>query len=617
MELHFNPQTSFVKVGVRLLEFAESWILEEAQEHLHHHKVPGGGAQTMKAAIASLFLLAVTTLPVGAHRSNVPYEIWGSDQSNSVAGAESRGVDGSFIWVWRSTDVIGQIISRGRKLASPVGCDGQNRPGDGPCDVKDVFPGTLREYDSMGATNAVLGDYTYGRLHGMLVDPQNRYMNANLFGPGNGFIGIIDGATKEAVAIFRVTATTAGQRVHMSFWNSDGTAILIANLNGKVLERIDITRDVDGKIVDAVFNQSAGLGVGSGLSIEAPAKVYLGTNAQGNDLIGSVAGSYDDADLGDVTPAGFCRENGCGNAADGSNGGRVNNVIICPIVSSRNNAYITFGGGGLLVADTTTTPMSIVGEYGQEIVNGAGCGGAEALGHMWLNAGVSAAGAGADQSTFTIYKIDDRRFPATGENQPEPVLVFKDSNNTATTGNIEGEVMSDLSGQLPGLTTRRDSHGMAATHNERYMHTVDRIQNVVEVFHTRTHRRFTYDLTSRNGRGGGTGVCNGFSVQDDEGLPINDPAPDLMEATPDGYFMAVAFRGPVPVSVTHSAQGSCPGVGIVALRGGGRFGRLATVLRTNNTLDDTPVDAPGGYDYMGSEHSDVHGASVRTCVEMA
>ena len=91
---------------------------------------------------------------------------------------------------------------------------------------------------------------------------------------------------------------------------------------------------------------------------------------------------------------------------------------------------------------------------------------------------------------------------------------------------------------------------------------------------------------------------------------LTDPAPDLLQATPDGKYMAVAFRGPAPVTVKHTAQGSCPGVGIVALEAGGSRGRLVTVLRTTNSLGDGEASAPGGHAYTGVERSDVHGASV-------
>lgn len=581
-------------------------------------------------AVSASLLVAVSGAVSAKNGTNVPYEVWGSDQSNSVAGAPGRGTRGSLIWVWNSEDVDRQINAG--IPARPLGCDGNNVAGEGPCDLLDIFPASLAEHDVNGTTGSSLGDYDYGRLHGALSDPQNRYMNVNLFGPGNGFVGIMDGITKEAVALFRVTGTSSGQRVHMSFWNSDGSALLIANLNGKILERIDVTRDPDGKISSAVFNTDAGLGVGKGMSVTAPAKVYLGTNGQGNAMIGSIAGNYASADLGDLTPAGKCRENGCASGPDGDLGGRANNVIICPIVSASDNAYITFGGGGLIVADTTTTPMAITGEYGQQIINGAGCGGVQVDDKMWLNAGVSASeapGAGNVQSTFTIYTIDDTAFSTVqGENMPLPVTVYKDDDatdgnaaNTATIGNVGGDPNPNLTGQLPGTTTRRDSHGMTRTVSGSHIHTVDRIQNLVEVIDARTLARTTYDLTSANGKGQGVGACDAASVTYESGpsgdpdLPANDAAPDLMENTPDGKYLAVALRGPIPVSVTHSAQGSCPGVGMIRLLGNGKYGKLATVLRTTNTVDDTPVSAPGGHPYVGAEHSDIHGASVRDRVE--
>jgi hypothetical protein len=540
------------------------------------------------------------------------YEVWGSDQSNSVAGIASPGVSGSFMWIWDSKDMDKQLKTG--KPAEPLGCDGKNRAGDGPCNVYDVFPSGLAEYDAAGATGKTLGELpAFGRLHGMLPDPQNRYMNVNLFAPNGGYVGIVDGESKAAVALFRVTGTNAGRSVHMSFWNSDGSALLVANLNGKVLERIDITRNPGGKITAATFRQDASLGVGKGMSISDSARVYLGVNGQGENMLGTVAGTYDSGAFGDLTPNGECKENDCASGPDAAMGGRANNVIICPIVSDHDNAYVTFGGGGLLVADITATPMQIVGEYGNNVINGAGCGGVQVGDVMWLNAGVSASGAGATQSTFTMYTIDDAGFgnSANAPNTPWPTMVYKDPSNTSTIGNTDGSAPTNTTGQLPGITTRRDAHGMARTLSGSHIHNVDRIQNTVEVFDTTTLANTTYDLTSADGQGNGAGACAAASVTDDAGLPGNDPAPDLMDTTPDGKYLVVALRGPVPVSVTHSAQGSCPGVGIIEVLDGGASGRLAGVLRTTNTVDTAPGSAPGGHAYTGIEHSDVHGAAVR------
>ena len=484
----------------------------------------------------------------------------------------------------------------------------------GPCDLLDVFPQTLVEVDARGEpTGQTLGDLDgFGRLHGMLADPQNRYVNANIFAPGGGFVGVIDTRTREAIGLFRVTGTNVGggtdvRSVHMSFWSADGASILVANLNGKVLERIDVTRDASGTITDLVFDRSASLGVGKGQQVTTGATAFGGDNAFGRPLLGRVGGDYAEADFGDLTPNGFCKENGC-DGPDGALGGRPNNVIICPIPSTGGNSYVTLGGGGLIVANTGTTPMSIVGEYGNQSINGAGCGGAQAGDTMWINAGVSASPAGATQSVFTMYTLDDGDYADTAneQNTPAPVLILKDGTNTATGGNLTGSAADD-SGQLPGTTTRRDAHGMVATLDEAYVHTVDRLQNVVEVFDNAEKNRTTYDLTSMDGRGNGDGPCLARSVSDDAGLPPNDPAPDLLDRTPDGKYLVVAFRGPSPVSVGHSAQGSCPGVGVVELTEGGAYGRLVTVLNTRNEVDDTAASAPGGHAYGGAERSDIHG----------
>ncbi len=569
------------------------------------------------AGTTALFIISL------AHADSA-YEVWASDQSNSVATASSPGTEGSYLWIWDSKDIEAQLA--GGPEATPLGCNKKGRSKHrsvGPCDLNDVFPGNLveRNADNTKTGNTLADLNGFGRLHGMLPDPQNRYVTANIFAPGGGYVGIIDTRTKEALSLFRVTGTNVGggtdaRSVHMSFWNADGSAIIIANLNGKVLERIDVKRNGSGKIKSALFNRSASLGVGKAMQVTAEASYFSGKNAYNKRLIGGIIGSYDNADFQDLTPNGFCKENGCADDKDGSNGGRPNNVIICPIPSANRNAYITMGGGGLLVANTDETPMKIVGEYGNEDINGAGCGGVQTGNKMWINAGVSASGAGATQSTFTIYTLDDTAFSLTAnpENTPTPFTVFKDESNTATTGNVDSSIDSDNTGQIPDVTTRRDAHGMAVTLDGNYVHTFDRIQNTVDVFaanaeYTQSH----YDLTSHDGQGDVVaGPCSAASVSDDPGLIKNDPAPDLLERTPDGKYLAIAFRGPKPVSVGHAAQGSCPGVGIVELLDGGASGRLVGVLRTTNIVDTTGAGAsvPGGHAYSGAERSDVHAATV-------
>ena len=116
----------------------------------------------------------------------------------------------------------------------------------------------------------------------------------------------------------------------------------------------------------------------------------------------------------------------------------------------QQHAYVTFGGGGLFVVDITTEPMSIVAEYTNDVISVAGCGGVEGRGFMHLNAGVSASPAGADDSTFIMYRLPldypDGANPHTTPNTP-PVVKFHEEKTLDITDATE-------------LSQRRDAHGV-------------------------------------------------------------------------------------------------------------------------------------------------------------
>lgn len=571
------------------------------------------------ALVAHLSFSCVSSASYGATRAS--YEVWAADQSNSAEGMSSLGVKGGYIWIWDSDSIQTQL--RGGSDAEPLPCTPY--ASKGPCDILQVFSQRLVEYNQDGTpTGNELGDLEgFGRLHGTLRDPQNLYVAASLFTPGGGYVGIIDTRSKEAVALFRVTKLnfddTSTRSVHMSFWTADGSAVIVSNLNGKAIERVNVERDGDGNILSANFDKSATLGLGKGMSVAEDATYFGGRGAFGTPLVGKISGSYSDADLQDLTPNGACKENDCGSGPDGKLGGRPNNLPICPIPSENDLVYITLAGGGLLIADSRTTPMSIVGEYGNAVQYGAGCSGAQAGDKVFLNAGVSASGSGASQSMFGLFAYDDTAYSygSRAENDPMPDVVYRDSGNTLSLGNPLGNTTEDTSGQIPGSTTRRDSHGAAPTGNGKFVHVVDRIQNVVENFESSTYKRLTFDLTSddgKSGRKGKPGACQAKSVTDDAALTLNDPSPDLMEATSDSRYLMIAFRGPAPVSVPHAGQGSCPGVGVVELKQNTGVGKLVGVLRSTNTVPDSveisEASFPGGTAYSGAERSDVHGAVV-------
>ncbi|KNC76682.1 hypothetical protein SARC_10828 [Sphaeroforma arctica JP610] len=575
-----------------------------------------------------IYFIAVAALAL-LQQVSADYEVWAVDQSNSVAGESALGVKGSFLWVFSSDEIEKQVEGLTEQAKSePCTPDAT----EGPCDLLEIFPQDLTASFANGTTAGELRDLdSFARFHYARPDASNNYVLINMFMPGGGYIGVVDSRTKEAVALFRVTkfqyatdgagSTAETRSVHMSDWGGvDSSYIMINNLHGKAVERINVLRDENGDITGLDFDRSASLGLGSKMKVSEEATVFSGSNVFGNALIGSIIGDYADADLSDATPNGYCKENGCSDLANGGAGGRGKNMPICTLTSANNFVYITLAGGGLFVADISETPLKIVAEYGKEVIYGAGlCGVATPDGQVFVNSGVSASAAGKDQSMFAVWSFDDEAYvdaDSLCENDPMPTLVYQDeATNTKTGGNTMGADVADTTGQLPGQSTRRDSHGMAVSVDGNYVQGVDRIQNVIEVFDVFSLEKTTYDLTSEGGEDrydGEAGACLAKSVDDDSGLPANDPAPDPISTTPDGKYMVVGLRGPAPVTVNHAAQGSCPGVGIVQPTKDGKGGKLISVIRTSNTIEDTleTVPAPGGHEYTGKERSDIHGILV-------
>lgn len=534
-------------------------------------------------------VLAVYVL-TASHALAVEWEVWLSDQSNSadISPENPTGTFGSRILIYEGRDI----------MAAPPGTYAEDHEAYAPAVIEadNVFPHAL----------SALGVHVE-RLHGMLPHPSHRYMNANFFGPGVGLVGIIDAegqctlsdngvkqcgpiqggpreAEKLAKALFRTTGPEGSvPSNHMSFWTADGTKLIVANLGAKLLERIDYDAETD----TFTFNKAATLDLVGGRDLTA-----IEAMADSTLPAGQVSGEY--ANFQTIyTPSGALKEGP----------GRPNNVVVCPIPSSNNqHVYVTFGGGGLFVVDLTTEPMSIVAEYTNDVISGAGCGGAEGGGFMHLNAGVSASAAGADDSVFIMYRLPldypDGASPHTTPNMPSVVKFFEEK----TLGITSEEA----------LASRRDAHGMTISPTRRHLYQFDRVQNNAEVFdlgkvindpdatleeQAEAHVG-TIDLTESE-------WCVGegapFVNQDDEDYEFNDdPAPDLVDITPDGSRLIVSFRGPHPVTVKHAALGSCPGFGVVTLDGDGSTGTLTHVFRTFLS------DATGTKNL-----SDIHAAAVR------
>lgn len=247
----------------------------------------------------------------GSAVASKAYEVWVSDQTNSagISAINDTGTHGGFVRVYDSSCLEAKTI---------------NCPAGGS-QVIDVATWTS------GIGSPV-------RLHGMLPSPNHNYMNVNFVVSGH--LAIVDARTKQVAALFRSTGTDTGRQNHMSFWSPDGKHLLVANQNGKLLERIDITWDVNGdNIVAAVWNKAATLDLAGDMT----SRLVAGQEAiadSANYPLGSVSGSY--VMQSATTPNGLPKQ---------AAGSRPNNTNICPIVGSEGKAYVTLGGGGMFVVD--------------------------------------------------------------------------------------------------------------------------------------------------------------------------------------------------------------------------------------------------------------------------
>lgn len=465
-----------------------------------------------------------------------PYEVWLSDQANTqgISAASPVGTHGGKVRIYDGADLE------------------KHPPADNPfvIDVTvDLFP-----------TADVTTGAHVSRIHGILPSPDHACMALNFVASGH--LGIVDGATKRPVCLFRTTGTSTGRQNHMGFWTPDGRSLLVANQNGRILERVDVVRGANGAVTGFDFNAAASLDLvgGGGRIIAQPVDVDMDV---GDGISCTKSGTVADGQS-TTTPTGELKQ---------APGIRPTNTLICPIASSTNqHVFATLGGGGMFVIDIRATPMAIVAEYDVNMVHAAGCGGIEAAGFMHLNTGTP----GPNISEFTLYRFPIN-YPSAPDfnpaNSPAPVDVWEDADN----GKVAGV-------DIP-LGTNRDAHGLVLVRNvvsnkPSYLHQIDRIRNNVEVFKVAPpwdkfefRHEGSYSLTTRNACGSTAGATNS-----------NDPTADLgdlsLGGVPNGGRIYVALRGPFPLTVSHAANGSCPGLGIITLSPNRKNGELTDVLPT-------------------------------------
>jgi hypothetical protein len=307
--------------------------------------------------IAAGLLVAATAGTLA--RANPPapqgerFEVWIADQSDTRAGF------GGQLLIYQGADLAGP----GAAKATPLRVD-------------------------LGAETADLCRTSTGsnpvRPHMVLFN--TAHSHAVISFVASGHVAILDAASRTPLMCVQTTVseTTKTRQAHAAFPAPDGSYILVANQNGKRLERID-------------------------------------TNYAMNSFVHNPKATLDLATC--TTPGGRPCE-----SADL----RPMNWPICPIIDSTSrHGFVTLRGGGLFVIDAKATPMTIVGEYDRHTVHGNGCGGVEIGNAMYLNSGGSPVNvSGTDPSHASLYGFDVYRFPLTGyaaknpANTPAPTPIY-------------------------------------------------------------------------------------------------------------------------------------------------------------------------------------------------
>ena len=231
-------------------------------------------------------------------------------------------------------------------------------------------------------------------------------------------------------------------QAHAGFWTPDGTALIVANQNGKLLERINYDFGTDTFAHDPAATLNL-------VTCVTPS----GRPCQSNTPVS------------DLDPLYLGPDN------------RPDNAPICPVMSSNNSAFVTLRGGGLFVVDAKATPMAIIAAYGNQFVGRDGCGGAQDKKNVYLNGGTGTIL--TNPTEFSLYRFRDQ-FPAAPNSLADndashsPDVFYRDS------------------------SPNRDAHGMVKTEgNVKYLWQFDRLANVAEVFRLPSKKHVnTVDLTA-------------------------------------------------------------------------------------------------------------------------
>jgi len=288
----------------------------------------------------ALALLGLTVATPGSARD---FEVWLVDQSNSFGKTY-----GGTIHIYEGSDL------NGRDASSAT-----------PTDVLDLSDATAALCVTQTGANPE-------RPHMLFFNAAHSH--AILSFVASGHVVVFEAATRTPVACVRTSVGAGGQRqAHAATPTPDDSYILVANQNGKRVDRITTDYATNTFVLDATLDLANG-----------------------------------------VTPNGVLREFA----------GRPDNAPILVVPDATSTlAFVTLRGGGLFVVDPTT--MEILAEYDRTTVHANGFGGVEANGRMYINSG--AGDERTNPSEFDVYRFPLAGYAASNPpNTPAPVVVYSD-----------------------------------------------------------------------------------------------------------------------------------------------------------------------------------------------
>lgn len=307
--------------------------------------------------LTSLFVM-VSSLGSAAPADERPFEVWLLDQSDtrSDGGGRLFIYPGPAVSGNNAANVVPEVIDFGGSVRDLA----LSRPALPPAMAAQAPRRPHMIFFNASGTHAVVAFVVTGHV---------------LF---------LDTATRAPLDIIDV-----GAQAHAAVPSPDERFVLVANQNGKLLQRINTDYATNTFTLDnaATLNLAAGT-TPNGVPLQHP-------------LL------------------------------------RPDNAPICIAVTEDSRyGFVTLRGGGLLVVDIAATPMKIVAEYDRTVVSPTGCGGVQIGNKMYIDSGSSGI---ADPFGHDVFAFDIAAIAPSGNlpNLPAPRLVYRRTGNPAVPGDVD------------------------------------------------------------------------------------------------------------------------------------------------------------------------------------